>query len=584
MKNIVCFILFFNAISAFAQRYLADNEYHYSLINGLELLIVQDPADDQDITLNLTFKTGPFIENEEMNGISYFCEKLFTHRFKSQLFQNIEELTLNLSLIEVSSKTSLENVSYQVIFPGKYFTQVLRSINNNMTVPDLNIEDYKLIRAQIHGKYDSLLSNRDYWVHQKTNKLLWGVPYLSRQIVISPVDSISDSLLHQAVEFVWQNYYCAGNALLSLKGNVQVRPTLDEVKKSFNNWDRCRVNPFIRYPVPNYTKLRFSVQHIDEHFLHEPPKFKISFQGPHTGTFKASIYPAIVLSYLLSDSGFTTYKFFTDSLGMESMKMSRNLRKYANELSIEFTTDSVNVHKAYVRFWNGMKALTVNPAILENDLSAVRKNVIENFRSIKSNPADYLDLVSGFWAGASLDSYGIFKDSIASVTIKSLQSFINKLILDNHYIASLSITPQVRSSSKIDSLFTETKKDIKEYHFQFLANTAKFEDNSYESELISLVQFLKSNPGIKIKVNGVAHTGELQNVNDKEMFQYFKSMKHFVFYPKPKKSIRLDVYRSMLIIKKLIEAGIEPTRLFGTGFLDRKGNGQYVYCTLLSKE
>ena len=76
-----------------------------------------------------------------------------------------------------------------------------------------------------------------------------------------------------------------------------------------------------------------------------------------------------------------------------------------------------------------------------------------------------------------------------------------------------------------------------------------------------------------IKVNGNCHKDELLKVSDSAMLDSVNSLEHFIINP-PKswikqKKFRLDIYRSLTIIKKLAEAGIDTNRLLGTGFLVR---------------
>jgi hypothetical protein len=138
-----------------------------------------------------------------------------------------------------------------------------------------------------------------------------------------------------------------------------------------------------------------------------------------------------------------------------------------------------------------------------------------------------------------------------------------------------------------DTLYTETAVTPDNYNFYFKRNTADFSEENADSLLNSLYQWLKINPSAKIKINGVAAADELLTIKDDAMLEFYKKNPEFVIAPSdliPTKKIRLDVLRSMTIVRKLVEKGISLNQISGTGKLatktDNANETQRVYCTI----
>jgi len=152
-------------------------------------------------------------------------------------------------------------------------------------------------------------------------------------------------------------------------------------------------------------------------------------------------------------------------------------------------------------------------------------------------------------------------------------SLVERYFHKRHYVAALSVQPEERTSSEIDTTFTVTLDNVKSYRLDFLKNSALFSGTKDDSIFNSLIQFLKINPELNIKVNGVCHKDELLMMSDNAMSAWVRSLgEDFIMNPPSltgKRRFRLDVYRSLTIIKKLIDGGIDSKRLFGTGNLVR---------------
>jgi hypothetical protein len=140
---------------------------------------------------------------------------------------------------------------------------------------------------------------------------------------------------------------------------------------------------------------------------------------------------------------------------------------------------------------------------------------------------------------------------------------------------------------KVDTFFTSTNRSA-DYRFIFIKNNAQLADSTQDSLIISLAQFIKINPHIRVMVNGVAGKDELLHQTDNQALDFLKQHPGFKITPTsliPIFKIRLDVQRALTIVKRLIELGVPDEQVTGTGIIAPKegmqpGPDQQVYCTL----
>lgn len=567
----------------FAQDYLAKNEYFYNLVNRLNLLVIRDSA-AQDVSMGIAFKCGSFHEASAYDGLSFIYERIISERLRQQLIQSLPEYGGSPGFFPLTSETTYEYVMVRFSFPKNYLQQVLQVLYRTVSEP-FGVSEIQEAAAFSTSELQRLLRTPSFGMEQKIGADLWENDY-SKRTVLSAWNDSTAALIPARLHKMRSEYFCPRNCLLVVKGDVQHKPVYEAVKESFQNWDRCTINPFTKFPAPNYRMILNSLQLVDENPLTEHPFFRIAFPGPNTFENKRSNYCALVLASLLSLPGTKTYGIMRDSCQLASVSMSNDLAENISQITFEFTPREGSLALGYKCFINFLNNL-YNAALSMEEMETGKEEVISSFREAQSDNDRHIAQIVKFWASVSLNGYSTFTDSIRSLTVNDMKTLIERYFHKRNYVAALSIHPEKRISTSIDTIFTGTCKDIKSFRLAFLKNSARLAGAKDDSTLNSVIQFLKINPGLKIKVNGVCHKDELLLVNDKAMTAWVRSLgDNFIMNPPSltgKRRFRLDVYRSLTIIKKLIDSGIDSKRLFGTGNLVRTPGEtekyQYVHFT-----
>jgi len=561
----------------FAQDYLAKHEYFFSLNNRLDLLVSGDTS-ARALSLAIAFRSGSFNERAGYDGLSFLYEYLLRTRLQRQLMPIIPSESFS-----ITGETSYEYVLTQMTFPKQYLERTLQVIYEAVSAP-FSDEEIKDAVRYANSEYALRMKDAAYRLEQQIGAILWEDDFRKRTI-ISTWDDSTAALIPMKIAKLREEYFCPRNCIIVIKGNVVQKTVHEMVRDAFVNWERCKLNPFTKFPAPNYRTIINSVQLVDENPASDTPFYRIAFPGPNTFEDKRSNYCALVLRGIISSPASRIHSLLYDSCGLASATLNNDLARHISQITFNIIPVAEKVGFCYECI-RAFLVQTGDSLIDERELSIGKDSVISNFDKAQSDLRNNVSQIIHFWASLSLNDYSTFEDSIRSVTLEEMRQLFDRYFRKRPYVAGLSISPAFRKSTMVDTAFTATEKTIRNYKLTFLKNSAIFSGAKDDSTLNSVIQYLKINPEMVIKVNGVCHKDELLQVSDKAMLQWVRSFKGFIMNPTSlisKKKFRLDVYRSLTVIKKLHEAGIDKTRLFGTGNLVRTPGEEekyrYVYFT-----
>ena len=579
----LCGVILFSFLSAFAQDFLSENEYFYTLPDKQSLFIAEDKT-AKSISLALTFNCGAFVEDEEFDGLSFLYEKILAAHLKVELKQSVKDFATDTTLFSLFSQTSYEFVFLRVSFPEKYLDGVLKAVFRSVASP---IDEKTLSGAVALSNAEYLRLHTDPFakLDNAVGTILWSKNFSRRLYILEWNDSTSAGLKDR-MKNMTEKYFCPANSLLVVRGNVKAKDVYESVKKNFNGWGRCSINLLGQFPGYNYRTILANVQMIFEDPLVVNPFYQIAFQGPNSFDDMKGNYCSLLLANILSNSESRLSEYLRDSCHLASVVLQNEMLRYISQLSLRFTPDSGYVAEGYPCFLEFLRGAD-DSLVDEPSLEAAKVSAIAAYNKNKADANEHVFLISRFWKSISINEYNTFEDSIRATSLADMRAFMEKYFRHRKHVAALSISPVLRDSLKIDSVFTNTATSVSDYSMHFLRNTAKFSSAADDSIFNSLVQFLKLNPEVKIKVNGNCHKDELLEVTDKEMFSWVHSHEHFVMNPPSlikKKKFRLDVYRSLTVIKKLNELGIGIERLFGTGMLVRSPEEPETHQTVRCSE
>lgn len=568
MKNFILFFLLFNAHYIIAQNYLKENEQMYNLVNGLKIIVVEKP--NVPITeWMLNVNAGPVYENENYNACASITASLFANSIKENL-KNKDDF-----------KTEIYND----------FVNFYTKNNNDAEVLDAFLKaTYKKYTEQDFQNIN--LSNLQYYTSpfiDSSNGNIKAIVslYGDNNVRLGNIPTIPtvDSALIAKVNHFKKAFYCPLNATLYITTSKKGFDFFKAIENGIVQWKDCTTMPTKVFPtlpivISPFNSYKKSLK-ISQDSIATVEIFK-----PAAATYKErkSILFNLLLSGIINDSTTFLHRFIIDSLKANGHQYYYKPVKYASISKWVINTSL----KDSISIISKLKLLTdsiYKPEFINSlDIIKAKNHLTQYFKRSCTNK-EYLDEISLYFSITNIDFYGKIIDSLNKITLKELTNY-----LKNDYCKS-SYTIVINADSLTfsrDSLFIETAYNVESYTFNFKKNIETFADSTSDSTLVSLAQWLKINSDKRVKINGVACDDELLGIRDDATIDFLKQNPMFEIAPEsivPTKKIRLDVYRSMTIVKKLIEMGIDIAQLSGTGKVEKvldenNRTCQKVYCTV----
>lgn len=558
-----CFLLLFifAVFTVEAQNYLKKNEYFHTLVNGLKVILIEDTT-AQNISVQLSINAGTSYEAKPVAGGSAFIAA-HAHRF----FKNY-----NTECILTNDYTGYYSTTTSIGELNSLFTAYLSAL----TV-DINTEPENLNANYINynTSFTSCTANKGC---ESAVKIIYTN---NENRLGEPLHDFSTDTAYIANVAKFKNsFYCPQNAFLIVNGNFKKAEVYKIVQNVFLDWKDCTYSPFRTFPVQTIKTNDYNVQ-LKTNDESATANLNVYYPGPVVYKNKREVLAGLLFAKIMNDENSGIRSYFADSFNIKNIRCDFNLRRFISLFSLKYEVDSNSLY--FVANYNFLGFLN-NASLYNADLKTNKFQLIENIITAK-DVKQYINTLTLFNATISLDYFGKIRDSINSVTLKDIIVFAEKHILKNDFVAVLNNQQLI---GEIDSVFTETAVVPDSYEFYFKRNTATFSDEKSDSVLNSLYQWLLINPSSKIKINGVAGNDELLTIKDDEMLSFYKNNPAFVIAPSdliPTKKMRLDVYRSMTIVRKLVEKGISLNQISGTGKLaaanaEAPEKNYKVYCTI----
>ena len=562
MKHfIVTLLCYVFSLQVIAQNYLKQNEYYHTLVNGLKVVLIEDTL-AQEISVQLSINAGTSYEANGIAGGTAFIAANVYPKFKGY---NTECIITNDYIGYYSTIKAAE--SLPALFQA-YLSAVTEELKPNYN--DLNTS-----YIQYNTSFTSCTANKGCESAVKiiytNNENRLGEPMLSFP---------DDSVFVKNVTKFKSSFYCPQNSFLIISGNFKRAAIYKTIQNVFLDWKDCTYSPFRTFPVQTIKTCNYNAQ-LTTNDESVTQGLNTYYSGPVLYKNKKETLTALLFASLLNDEYSALRNYYADSFNVKEVSSDFNIRRFISLFSIKYALDTNQLD--FLSNYNNLTFLTDASLYSENDLSRTKTALISKITS-KPDTKSYINTLTLFNATTSLDYYGKIQDTINAISVKDILGFVNKYLLNNNYVAVLNSDFFIANN---DTLYTQTAVTPENYNFYFKRNTADFSEDNADSLLNSLYQWLKINPSAKIKINGVAVADELLTVKDDAMLEFYKKNPEFVIAPSdliPTKKIRLDVLRSMTVVRKLVEKGISLKQISGTGKLatktDNANETQRVYCTI----
>ena len=566
MAKIFISFLLLLSLCASAQEHLLRHEYKYRLTNGFDLLVVED-ANATATTLFLSGRIGPYLEDSLTDGAYMVCFELLRSGLVQQLGPNIkvdghmrtEYFVLELSGLGIDQlETGVETI--QTVFTEAWWDST-------------DVEQAKQAALQQAPTDPLLLAG------EQLGPQIWGdaAPQMSDLAPTAKLLAMDSSM----VAGIITHMFCPSLMQLAIHSPNNNREVRTRMNLLWNDWLECRQHTFAANAVPSYKTMPFTLQNLEVGAIDTATYLTIA-QGPSIFDGEKDLLFGMLIKELLSLSD--TVSMLADSLHLDRVAIDVRGGRYTSELWLmaKHHGDSsiISGQRAYQIL---IDSLTDTNRVLftEQEMDQAKAKLTDQLQDTVLG-IHRTQLLNQNWALAREPFTTFLSNELDKLAAKDMTAHMRKHLKGPNYTSAIILPDSSMLTPDLIEGYTTTHPSIFDHVFHFKKNTGTFVDPAHQDYLNELFQFVNTN-SFRLQIIGLSSKEELGEISDREMAEFFQqdSMRFQITSGgKIKKDrIPLELYRVMVVMRYLIDRGVDPKRLFGTGirlpkkdpFIERAG-------------
>ena len=437
-------------ITGYSQSSLPSNFFLKTLLNGLQVLVIEDHSVPL-ATIEIATKNGSYTESPEFNGLSHLYEHMF---FKANKDYPNQEAFLDRTKelgISFNGTTGEERVNYYFTLPKFNLTKGLQFINSAIQYPKFDTAEMRKENVVVDGEFQRGESNPFFALSDTMNHHVWGDLY-SRKNVIGNHEVILTATPAK-MEAIKNKYYWPNNSLLTVAGDVSHEDVFKQVENILGTWKSSGFDPFVKYPIPEFKPLEKSDYFIVQSENAKIPMIIFEWMGPDTRHDPKATYCADVFSYILSQNSSKLSKSLLESGLCLQMQFNYLTQKYVGPISFIAIPNPAKVKECFEEMKKQIDMMDSDDYFTDAQLETAKRQLeISDIRG-KEITSDYLHTVSFWWCSASLDYYFNYITNLKKVTRSDIRDYVRKYIKGNPYCAGLLVNPQMNQQMQPETFF-----------------------------------------------------------------------------------------------------------------------------------
>lgn len=447
-------LLFFAALWPLflqAQNKLPDNMFLRTLPNGLDVLVIEDNSVPL-ATIMITCKNGAYTETPKFNGLSHLYEHMFFKANKDYKSQEAFMTRVSELGMQFNGTTTDEKVNYYFTLPKFNLDAGLDFMNSAIRYPKFDKEEMERENVVVDGEFQRHESNPMFALTDAMDHHMWGDLY-SRKNAIGNHDVIRGAT-PDLMDSIKNKYYFPNNSLLTIAGDVSHEDVFQKVEKIYGTWQSSGFDPFKKWPVPEFKPLQKSDYFIVESKLSHVPFIMLSWQGPDTRNDVDATYAADVFSYILTQNSSSLKKALVQSGLALDATISYLTLSHTGTITL-FVVPNLNKIKECTAEVKRQLTLMDNDNYVTDEqiVTAKLKLSVKRIREAEV-ASDFTQLLSFWWASASLDYFTTYNTRLNGITRADLQAYVRKYIKNKPYCAGLLINPDLEAHVVPENFFT----------------------------------------------------------------------------------------------------------------------------------
>lgn len=444
------FIFCLSYCQLFAQSKLPSNIFFRKLPNGLDVLVVEDNSVPL-ATVMITVKNGSFTETPKFNGLSHLYEHMFFKANKDYPSQDDFMNRISELGIDFNGSTTFENVNYFFTLPSVNLKPGLELMNSSIRYPLFDPEEMAKENIVVDEEFQQHESAPAFALLDSMDHRMWGSLY-SRKNPTGDHNVIRSATPAQ-MDSIKNKYYYPNNSLLTIAGDVKHEDVFNEVATLLGSWQPSTFDPFKKWPIPEFKPLTKNSYFVVKSNLTNVPIIQMNWFGPDTRSDIPSTYAADVFSYILDQNSSKLSKALIQSGLAYSVDFSYLTLSHTGPITLTVVPNPNKVEACFNEIKHQISLWDTPDYVTDEQLAtAKRKLDIKQIREAEVT-SDFTQVLSFWWASASLDYFTSYNDNLRKMTKDDLRAYVRKYVIDKPYCAGLLINPGMEQMVAPETFF-----------------------------------------------------------------------------------------------------------------------------------
>ena len=434
----------------FAQKKLPENMFMRTLPNGLDVLVIEDNSVPL-ATIAITCKNGSFTETPRFNGLSHLYEHMF---FKANRDYNSQEnfmMRVSELGMKFNGSTTFENVNYYFTLPNYNLTEGLNFMNSAIRYPKFDPVEMAGENIVVDGEFQRDESDPGFALNNTLDHHLWGDLY-SRKNPIGDHNVIRTAT-PDLMDSIKNKYYYPNNSLLTIAGDVAHEKVFAQVEQIYGSWESSGFDPFKKWPIPEFKPLAKTDYVVVKSGLSRVPVIELEWQGPDMRRDIRSTYAADVFSFALNQNASKLNKALVQSGLALQVNIGYLTLKYVGPITLMVVPNPSKIKECMAEVKKQLELMDSDDYLTDDQIAISKQKLdVTNLRETEVT-SDFVQVMSFWWASASLDYYSNYGDNLKKTTRADIQAYVRKYIKNKPYCAGLLINPQLAEKVKPEVFF-----------------------------------------------------------------------------------------------------------------------------------
>ncbi len=329
-------------------------------------------------------------------------------------------------------------------------------MNSAIRYPRFDKTEMERENVVVDGEFQRQESSPIFALSDAMDHHMWGDLYSRKNSIGN--HTVIRTATPAMMDSIKNKYYYPNNALLTVAGDVQHEDVFKQVESVYGDWKPSGFNPFKKWPIPEFKPLQKSDYFVVESKLSEVPLILLEWQGPDTRRDIKSTYAADVFSYIMDQNSSRLKKTLVQSGLALDVDISYLTLRYVGPITLYVVPNPSKIKECMAELKRQLQLMDSDDYVTDEQICNIQKQKLGT-TAIREEEvtSDFAQVLSFWWASASIDYYTTYNDNLQKVTRADLQAYVRKYIKNKPYCAGLLVNPDTRTQVNPQDFFTASK-------------------------------------------------------------------------------------------------------------------------------